>query len=210
VGTGTVNVSAIDGAIGDISIAPVPAGPLGFPIALASGERRAFDVVFSPSVTGDRGAVLTVKSDDPEHDVVTVKASGFGVAAGSPRLTTRAFIEFGTVRSGSPARLALEIRNIGNAPLTVDHFELDPAGSNRFSIPTPPALPLNVAPDNSVSVDIQFDPNANGPARGSVLIRGSGQGSIVNLIGRGTTTAAGMVALLFNALGMGETPEVVV
>lgn len=210
VGTGTVNVSSISGAGGDMSLVPVPAGPLSFPIALASGTRRAFEVVFTPTASGDRGAFITVASDDPARPSVTVKATGFGLAAGRPRLSARAFVEFGTVRTGAPARLTLEIRNVGNAPLNVNRVALDPAGSNRFSLPAPPALPLVIAPDAAVSVDIQFDPNANGLARGALIIEGSGQGTVVNLVGRGTTTAAGMVAVLFDALGIGDPPEVLV
>jgi hypothetical protein len=210
VGAGSVTVSAISGVGGDMSLVPVPAGPLNFPIVLTSGERRPLEVVFTPTAAGDRGAFITVSSDDPERPTVELKASGFGLAAGRPRLSTRAFIEFGTVRSGAPGHLPLEIRNIGNAPLTVTRVALDPAGSNRFTLPAPPALPLPVAPGAAVSVDVQFDPNANGLVRGSIIVEGGGQGAVTNLVGRGTTTAAGMLAVLMNLVGVSDPPEVLV
>ena len=207
VGAGPVTVTSISGAAGDMSLAPVP--PNSFP--LASGERRTFEVVFTPTAAGDRGTFITVSSDDPDQPSVVVKALGFGLAAGRPRLSTRAFLEFGTVRTGLPGHLALEIRNIGNAPLTVTRVALDPAGSNRFSLPALPALPLPpIEPGAAVSVDVQFDPNANGLVRGSIIVEGGGQGAVTNLVGRGTTTAAGMVAVLMNVLGVGDPPEVLV
>jgi hypothetical protein len=186
----------------------VPAGPLNFPLALASGEHRAVEVAFTPGAPGDRGTQLIVRSDDPEHSAVTVRATGFGIAAGRPRLSVRAFLEFGLVQTGSPGDLPLELRNLGSAPLTVDTVQLDVAGSNRFSLPGLPALPLVIAPGDAVSVTVRFDPNANGIARGAVVVRGSGQGAVVNLLAQGTTTAAGMVAVLLNTLGLADPPEV--
>jgi hypothetical protein len=202
-GRGAVNVSSIAGLGGDFSLVPVPAGPLTFPIPLPSGARRVFEVVFTPSAVGPRGAFIMVSSDDPERPAVELKATGFGLAAGRPRLNVRAFIEFGTVRSGAPAELVLEIRNSGNGPLNLDRVALDPAGSDRFSLPAPPALPQVIPPDEAITVRIRFDPNANGLRRGALIVHGSGQGAVVNLVGRGTTTAAGMVAAILDVLGIG-------
>jgi hypothetical protein len=210
VGSGPVRVSAIDGLGGDMTLAPVPAGPLGFPIVLDSGQRRTLEVVLTPTVADDREASITVRSDDPERPTVLLKATGVGIAAGRPRLSVRAFVEFGTVRTGAPAVIPLEIRNIGNAPLTVDRVALDAAGSNRFSLPAPPVLPLVIEPGDAISIDIQFDPTANGVVRGALIVEGGGQGSVVNLVGTGTTTAVGMVAALFNVIGIGNPPDVLV
>jgi hypothetical protein len=210
VGAARVTVSSISGAAGDMSLVSVqPPGPVVFPMLLDSGVRRVLEVVFTPTAVGDRGAFITVSSDDAEQPTVEVKASGIGLAAGRPRLSTRAFLEFGTVRTGAPGRLALEIRNIGNAPLTVTDVG-PPVGSPRFSIPVPPALPVTIGPGDFISVDVQFDPIANGPARGSIIVRGAGFGAVTNLVGTGTTTAAGMVAVLMNLLGIGDPPEAVV
>jgi len=209
VGAGPVTVD-IAGAGGDMSLAPVPPVPLVFPLVLASGEHRALDVVFHCTDVGDRGAFLTVTSDDPDRPIVELRASGFGLAAGRPRLSTRAFLEFGTVRTAAPGRLPLEIRNIGNAPLTVTQVAPDPAGSNRFTLPVPPVVPFTIPPGGAVSVDVQFDPNANGLLHGSIIVVGGGQGAVTNLVGRGTTTAAGMVARLLNLIDVSDPPEVLV
>ena len=210
VGSDTVTVAHIDGAIGDISLEEVGGGALGVPIVLTSGERRGVDVVFAPTAAGDRGTALTVASDDPVTPTVELPVTGFGIAAGRPRLSVRAFLEFGLVRVSVPAapvQLPLEIRNVGTAPLTVDHVHFDLAGSDRFTFAAPPALPLVIAPGDAVSVPVQFNPNAGGQVRGSLLIDGSGQGAAVHLVGSGTTTAAGLIAALFDALGLSEPEE---
>ncbi|MEV6415815.1 choice-of-anchor D domain-containing protein [Kribbella sp. NPDC051718] len=209
IGSAGVTVTEIFGVAGDFAVQAVPAGPLNFPLALASGEHRAVEVSFTPGAAGDRGTQLIVRSDDPEHSAITLRATGFGIAAGRPRLSVRAFLEFGLVRTGAPGDLPLEIRNLGSAPLTIDTVQLDVAGSNRFSLPGLPALPLVIAPGDATSVTVRFDPNANGVVRGAVIVRGNGQGAVVNLLAEGTTTAAGMVAVLLNTLGLSDPPEVV-
>jgi hypothetical protein len=210
VGMGPVSVSDITGATSDMTLAPVPAAPLAFPIVLKSGERKTLEVAFTPSVPGNRGASFMVSSDDPDRPAIELKATGIGIAAGRPRLSVRAFVEFGLVRSGAPAQLAVEIRNIGNAPLTVHRLALDPAGSNRFTLQAPPAPPFTIGPGDAVSVDIQLDVIANGPLRGALIAEGDGQGSVTGLAGDGTITAAGMVATLLELLGIADRPDVLV
>lgn len=57
---------------------------------------------------------------------------------------------------------------------------------------------------------MRFDPNANGEVRGGITVTGSGgQGQVVTLVGRGTTSAAGMVAALFELLGMADDAEAI-
>jgi hypothetical protein len=151
IGTAGVSVSEIFGVGGDFTLQSVPAGPVNFPLALASGEHRALEVSFTPGAAGDRGTEWTVQSDDPEHSAITVRATGFGIAVGRPRLSVRAFLEFGFVRTGSPGELPLEIRNLGSAPLSIDTVHLDAPVGTRFSLPGLPALPLTIAPGDAQS-----------------------------------------------------------
>jgi len=203
VGAADLHVSGITGATGDVAVESVPPGAA-FPLTLTSGIRQPFDVVFAPSAAGDRGAFLSVDSDDPDHPAVEMKVTGFGVAAGAPRLSVRAFLEFGVVRTGAPSDIALELRNVGDAPLQVAALTLDPSGSPTFTLQAPPALPLNVPPSGSTTVTVRFAPVANGQVRGALTVTGNGQGQVVTLVGEGTTTAAGMVAVLFEQLGISD------
>jgi photosystem II stability/assembly factor-like uncharacterized protein len=207
VGKKAVEITEISGAGGDISLAPGPAS-----IVLAPGARKAIDVMFKPSAAGDSGALLRVHSTDPERPVVEVKASGFGITAGRPRLSVRAFVEFGTVRTGAPARFPLEIRNIGTAPLPVTRLARDPASSLRFTLSrtVPPGPTPVIQPGDAFTVDVTLDVLGNGPLSGAVIVEGAGQGAVVSLSGTGTTSAAGMVATLFDVLGLGDRAEALV
>ena len=127
----------------------------------------------------------------------------------APRLSVPAFLEFGVVRSGAPSDIGLELRNVGNAPLQITALALDANGSPRFTLVAPPALPL-IAPSGSTTATVRFDPIANGPLRGALTVSGGGQRQVVMLSGEGTTSAAGMVAVLFEQLGIGQAGDVVV
>lgn len=210
VGAAQLTVSAISGTTGDVSVTSDTGAALAFPLALAGGEHRALTVTFTPSVTGDRSTTLGVASDDPSQPSVPIKVTAVGVAAGRPRLAVRGFLEFGNVAVGVPGHTQLEIRNVGNAPLVVDHVDLDPTGSPLFTFPVAPALPLTIAPGAASTLDVQLAPAANGPLRGAILVTGSGQGQVVNLRGTGVTNAAGLVAALMNLLGVADPPDVLV
>jgi hypothetical protein len=187
---------------GDVTVESVPPGTTA-PFPLASGARQPFDVVFTPSAEGDRGAFLMVSSNDPDHPALEVKVTGFGVAAGAPRLSVRAFLEFGVVQTAAPATLDLELRNIGDGPLQISTMTLDPHGSPAFTLPSP-GLPPPIPPGGSATLPVRFAPVANGVVRGSITVAGDGQGQVVSLTGQGTTTAAGLVAVLFEQLALGD------
>ncbi|MGH8894251.1 MAG: choice-of-anchor D domain-containing protein, partial [Actinomycetes bacterium] len=209
VGDADLHVTHLDGATSDVTVESVPAGAT-FPMTLPPGTRRTFEVVFAPSAVGDRGAFLMVSSDDAEHPAVEVKVTGLGITAGRPRLSARAFLEFGVVRTGAPSDMTLELRNLGDAPLQITALDRAANGSPRFTLPAAPALPLTIPPSGSTNVSVRFDPNANGEVRSALTVTGSGgQGQVVTLVGQGTTTAAGMVAVLLEQLGIADNAEVV-
>ncbi len=203
VGAGPVTVSALTAPGGDF----VLDAPPGVPLVLASGERRSFDVVFNPTVAGLRGGELSVSSDDPEHPAIIVKATGFAVPVAVPRLQVRGFVEFDVVASATPLTLPVEVRNVGLGPLSVDTVTLDPAGNAGFTLPALPVLPRVVPAGGSTSIDVRFAPVANGVVGGSVLITASGQGAVVTLSGNGSTSGIGVLAMLFDALGIGQQPD---
>lgn len=212
VGDATVTVSTISWATSVVTLEADPSGPLTFPIVLTSGQRQTVDVVYNAAAVGPAGTTLEVQSDDPVESSIFVRVTGSGVAAGRPRLTAPPFLEFGVVRSGAPGTLPLEVRNVGNAPLQIDALPVI-VGSTLFalSLPNPaPTFPLTVPPGGAWTVDVTYTPTTNDAANAALTVTGSGQGQVVNLIGQGTTTATGMVAVLLNTLGLSDAPDAVV
>lgn len=206
VGDADLHVASLDGATAELTVESVPPGAT-FPLTLQPGQRQAFDVVFAPTAAADRGTTFLIASDDPEHSLVEMRSTGRGVAAGRPRLAARAFLEFGRVRTGAPSNLTLELRNIGNAPMRVTGLDLVSANS-PFTMPGAPAVPLTIAPGTSVDITVRFAPADNSETRATLVVTGDGGvGQAVTLLGQGSTTGAGLLALLLEQLGIAERTE---
>jgi hypothetical protein len=86
---------------------------------------------------------------------------------------------------------------------------LSPSPSKVQVIATPAAGYVSVPRTGPRDSPVRFDPNANGLARAAVIVRGSGQGAVVNLLGQGTTKASDLVAVLLNTLGLADALEAV-
>jgi hypothetical protein len=78
-------------------------------------------------------------------------------------------LTFGTTCTGSSTSLPLQITNAPDAQssLVINNFSLVGSG---FSLVSPPALPLTLAPGESRNLTIQFSPTSSGAATGSLAI----------------------------------------
>ena len=165
--------------------------------------------MFTLSAPGDRGAFLTISSNDPDFPAVEVKMTGFGVAAGAPRLSVRRSWSSVSLQYGGTGRPRSGTAQHRRRPTPDRHPRAGfRHGSPTFTLPAPPALPLPIPPGGSTTLPVQFAPVANGVVRSALTITpGSGQGQVVTLAGQGTTTAAGLVAVLFEQFGVGDPAD---
>ena len=91
----------------------------------------------------------------------------------APSVTSLAFDQ---IRVGeSSATETVFFTNLHSAPVTLT--ELVVRGTGAFSVVSPPALPLALAPAESVGIDVQFLPLAAGPSNSTLLARQAGQGA---------------------------------
>jgi hypothetical protein len=203
VGGAALTVTSLEATFGDFTFQPAPA----LPLVLAAGATQPFELEFNPTTVGSRNALFTLTSDDPETPFVQIKASGFGVNAGQPRLAVRPRVGFGTVRVGDAVRVPLEIRNTGHAPLNIAGLDLQVGGSAALTIPVLPALPAPIAPGPALPVEIQFAPAANGQAARTLTVRSDAGNRVVNLAGEGTNNAANLLAVVLQFFGLAEEPD---
>lgn len=84
-------------------------------------------------------------------------------------LTSTDQLNFGTTCTGSSTSLQLQISNAQTAQsaLVVNNFSLTGSG---FSLVSPPALPLTLAPGASRTLTVRFSPTASGAGDGLVVI----------------------------------------
>jgi subtilisin family serine protease/sugar lactone lactonase YvrE len=83
---------------------------------IAPGTERTVDVSFAPAQTGNRRALLTITSNDPDDPVVTVRLAGEGVEPPDISATPGVFSFF--VMPGDCTAAVLKLSNSGASPLT--------------------------------------------------------------------------------------------
>src|SRR5882672_10780217 len=128
VGDAKVTITKMD-PVGDFSFDPVPA----LSLDIDPGGRQPFNVLLRPSSEGLRKVLLQVESNDPDHPLLQLMASGVGVTAGIPRLSVRARVDFGFVAVGDTVTVPLEVANTGLDTLNLTQLQLA-AGNAAFSL----------------------------------------------------------------------------
>jgi hypothetical protein len=85
---------------------------------------------------------------------------------GAP-LTPGSTLDFGTLERGTTASRRYTIENRNAAPVEVKQVAADGGG---FRAANAPALPLTIAPRDSVSFEVVWDPQSAGPAQGTLSV----------------------------------------
>jgi hypothetical protein len=93
-------------------------------------------------------------------------------------------LNFGPVNQGEFKILPLDIRNEGNALMTVRNVQVIPGGGG-FSIEWMPTLPFFVEPGRSQRVYVKFSPAVTGSFSGNIFISSDGGEGVVSLYGNG-------------------------
>jgi hypothetical protein len=126
-----------------------------FPVTIPVGGLATIVIRFAPTAAGAVAARLDLTSNDQANPRVAVNLSGIGtvVPAVAPRIEpSTATVAFGIVAPLAQPTRPLQIRNTGNAVLTINSAAMsDP----RFSL-VGVAFPIAVQPLGSVSWTVRF------------------------------------------------------
>jgi len=165
------------------------------PAVLAPGDSVIVEVSFTPTEDGYTQAAVMFTSDLPSPQL-SLPINGVGapkqVVSAAP-----ASLSFGDVAVGNSASMPVVIRCKGCAE-TIRGVVVE---GNEFSA-TGPALPVQLTPKNSVTLNLIFKPGTVGSTAGSVLVRGVGLN--IPLTGTGTTSQAGQLTLSPAQLNFGD------
>lgn len=147
--------------------------PVATPIALPAGN--LLDALQAQGQAIAAGIISTSRDAAP----FTALWDTFSVTADAPGVieVTEAVTDFGSypVNSTSPTQtLTLQNMGIGSDPsVTINDFNID---SSEFEIVSAPATPLNLAPQQTATVEVRYTPTIVGPPTGTFTVTHDGVG----------------------------------
>lgn len=194
-GQTTATVSAVS-----VSDSGFKVSGLKLPLTLAAGESVTLGVAFTPSATGFIGGRVTFTSDASDP---TLELGFVGTGVSSELLTAAPLsVGFGQTAVGVSAKRSIVLTNAQSFKTTLTAFQTT---GSEFSV-SGPALPMTLAPGQSVTLSVTFAPQAAGLTGGSLYI----SGPALNIPFTGTGTTIGQLtvspaSLSFGSVLVGET-----
>jgi outer membrane protein assembly factor BamB len=151
------------------------------PQYIAAGGILEVSLKFTPLATGDHVGTLRVVSNDPDERVLVIALRGRG-AASSDIVVAPDTLDFGSVAVGTKKDAALNIRNLGSAPLNVSRLEISSprftTASQQFELTCKQdsAVTITFAPDSMGVFTATLAIASNDPdeAIAQIVLRGGG------------------------------------
>jgi outer membrane protein assembly factor BamB len=163
---------------------------------LNPGDKVTVPIAFTPTATGTQGGTLTVKTS--EGNTASFSLSGDGQAVGPQIEASPTVVAFGGTSVNTKLEAAATIRNVGSEPLTIEHFEAPAAPFKAEEI----APNRKLAPGESISLPVSFEPTALGPFSSQITLETSGGDAQIQLVG--TAGTPGELEIEGEALDFGE------
>lgn len=140
--------------------------PVGSPLppALPPGQAATIRVRYAPKAAGNKVAQLVLDNDSTEaalqHAVVPIAVHA---GSGALKLLPEA-IDFGGVEKGVSVDKTAKLLNLGTKAVKVESISLAAEGNAAFSLPTVPALPLQLEPNATTEITVRCNPSVDGTA----------------------------------------------
>jgi hypothetical protein len=180
---------------------------LNLPLTLSAGQSATFNVVFSAQSAGNASATLAL-SNDGTSSPLNIALSGTGATPDSLGATPTS-LSFGNVQLGTGETETETVTNSGGSNLTITQASISSAAFNYTGL----TLPVTLAPNQSSTFGIVFNPSATGTSNGTLSLTVDGASSTVDIALSGTGTAAATgatlaaipISLTFNDLQAGKS-----
>ena len=176
-GNSSVTVTQVAASGSGVSVSGVAT-----PFTLLPLQNAVLTVKYAPTTSGATAGSIIVTNSDGVN--ATDAVTGAGVQAGIS--VTPGSASFGSVVTGNTSSQTIQIKNSGNANLTISQAVATGAG---FSV-SGMTLPMTLTPGQSGNMTVQYAPQAAGSASGAVSIVSNAPNSPASVALSGTGTAA--------------------
>ena len=174
------------------------------PVTLNPNQSVTLNVQFDPTATGAVTGGLTIQSNSSTNSAAVVSLSGTGTAVSNPQLTiSAASLTFGNVTVNTASTQSVTLTSTGTAPVTISSAALTGTGFTMSGV----TLPATLNPNQSVTLNVQFDPTATGVVSGGLTIQSNSSTNstaVVNLSGTGTAVSTPQLTISTASLTFGN------
>jgi hypothetical protein len=153
-----------------------PSIPL--PAKLTTGQTIQVPVTFTPTANGPIGASLTATTSNGK--TAGFSLSGVGQASAAKLEVSPLVVTFGGTSIGEHLSAGARFRNVGGTPLEVEGVQLPAA---PFGASGAPADGSTVAPGESITITVNFEPTVAGRFEGQIGLETSGGDEAIALTG---------------------------
>jgi len=174
------------------------------PLTIEAGKSASFTADFVPGSTGAASGSISLVTDASLAPIVIgLEGTGTGALIG----VTPSSGSFGDVIVGGEATETLELKASGNTSVKITKVSTTGAGFSVSDL----AVPLTMAPGQSVSFSATFKPATAGSESGRISITSTAEDSLVtvDLTGKGATSVVSLsvtpAALSFGSVAVGKT-----
>lgn len=123
------------------------------------GDTCSIEVMFNPTIIGNKQALLWIESNDAINPVMSVSLKGQGMEG---FLNNLGYSDFGEVMLGDSVRNEYILKNIGNTSLVVQGMYLQNGNDEDFYYTGLPGIPFSIDDGDSIIYYITFRPTAEG------------------------------------------------
>ena len=188
------NTGTADLAISQASVsgAGYSMSGLAAPVTVTAGASISFTVAFQPAATGAATGSVSIGSN-AANSPLSIPLSGTGVASILTLSASPSTMAFGNVTVDTTATQTDQVTNTGNAPVSITTVSATGTG---FSVSG--GSNTTLAPNQSVTVTVSFNPQAAGSASGTLSIASNAPTLNVALSGTGTAPVQHSVSLAWD------------
>jgi len=156
---------------GDLAVAGVEVSP-GFAIqdgpqtgySLAPNTSQRYEVVCHPPVVGELSGQLVVISNDPGQPRIAIPLACRGIDSNLDIEPSPA--QLATTRVGEPVEASIDLRNTGDAAMTLESVTLTGDDITMVATPTPGTV---LDPSEATQVSLRFGATAKGDVHGTLV-----------------------------------------
>jgi archaellum component FlaF (FlaF/FlaG flagellin family) len=173
-GSASVAIKSVSATGGGFSISGLTT-----PQTLTPGESVNFMAEFNPKVAGsDTGTISIITASTP----VNVGLNGVGVSSAPQLVASSTSLSFGSVTIGNSPSLQVTLKNTGTASAEISNVSLTGSSYTLSGVTSKVVL----APDQSATLTVDFDPKTTGSLPGTVTISSNaGSPLVIQLSGSG-------------------------